>query len=92
MNLKETLINSFNTYNIDNKDNLGMILFISGINDERELIANPEGLNKLEYIKKAYNNDLELISNSKIKITNYQLFDNRNPIDLHINLGRKMVK
>lgn len=92
MNLKETFINDINKYNIDNKDNIGVILFINGINGERELIANPEGLNKLEYIKKVYNDDLELIANSKIKIIDYQLFDNRNPVDLHINLGRIMVK
>lgn len=87
---KEDLIKLFNDSPIK-KDNIGLILFIEGVHGERELIANPEGALKMEYVTNAYNNSLELISNPKIKIVNAMLFDNSMPVDLNISLGRKMI-
>lgn len=89
MTRKEEINKSFKDYNLEDT-NKGIILFNQGINCERELIINPEGIDKISYINTAYNDDLELISNTKIKINNYSFFDNRNPIDLKINLGKKM--
>ena len=46
---KEDLIKLFNDSPIK-KDNIGLILFIEGVHGERELIANPEGALKMEYV------------------------------------------
>lgn len=90
MTKKEELFKAFEDFPL-NKENKGIILFMQGVNLERELIANPEGQDKIDYIDNAYNDDLELINNTKIKINGYQFFNNINPVDIHINLGRKMV-
>ena len=92
MTKKEELILAYERYPITDKNNQGIILFLQGIKGERELIANPEGLDKLEYIKQAYNDELELVNNPKIKIVGFQFFNNNNPVDINISLGRKMIE
>lgn len=88
---KQELENLFNSSKLA-KENIGIILFLQGVNGERELIANPEGVDKLNYIKNVYNDNLELIANPVIKIVNARLFDNNNPVDIEISLGKKVIK
>lgn len=91
MTKKETMIKAFNSSSRLDKSRIGIILFLQGALGERELVANPEGQDKINYIIDKYNDDLELVENTKIKIVNYQFFDNNNPVSIEISLGRKLT-
>lgn len=80
--MKENLLNAYNNSELP-EENRGLILFMF-VKGDREVIANFNGKNKIEYVKEKYDEDLKMNGVSDITITSFDIFDNTKNLSLEL--------
>lgn len=87
----EGLKNSFHENNLGLSDvsKQGIILFMSLPDGGKEIIVNPDGLEKIKFIEEKYDQDLIMKSNNDIKILNFAFFNNE---DVNASLPLSFLK